>query len=124
VFLPGADEIYDSFERPNGARLSNLPKLSSRISLYYSRKDVAMYLSQAINLSRRLGFDGPNDKRDQTQYPTAMFRIVDCTEVRDFDPLSPPDATHQYYRRSKIVRSDIAAAMADDPNPAGGLIQL
>jgi len=124
VFLPGADEIYDSFERPNGGRLSNLPKLSSRISLYYSRKDVAMYLSQAINLSRRLGFDGPDDKRDQTQYPTAMFRIVDCTEVRDFDPLSPPDATHQYYRRSKIVRSDIAAAMADDPNPAGGLIQL
>jgi esterase/lipase superfamily enzyme len=124
VFLPGADEIYDSFERPNGARLSNLPKLSSRISVYYSRKDVAMYLSQAINLSLRLGFDGPDDKRDQTQYPPAMFRIVDCTEVKDFDLLSPPDATHQYYRRSKVVRRDIAAGMADDPNPAGGLIQL
>ena len=101
-----------------------MPPPARRISLYYSRKDVAMYLSQAINLSRRLGFDGPDDKRDPTRYPTAMFRIVDCTEVKDFDPLSPPDATHQYYRRSRIVRTDIAAAMADGPNPAGGLIQL
>jgi esterase/lipase superfamily enzyme len=124
VFLPAADEIFDSFERPKGARLSNLPKLASRISLYYSRKDVAMYLSQAINLSLRLGFEGPDDKRDQTQYPPAMFRILDCTEVGDFDLISPPDATHQYYRRSKRVRGDIAAAMAGKPSPAGGLIQL
>ena len=124
VFLPGADERYDSFLQPNGARLSDLPELVSRISIYYSRRDVAMYLSQAINLTFRLGFDGPDEKTDQAHYPTAMFRILDCTEVKDFEALNPPDATHQYYRRSKIVRADIAACMAGDPAKAGGLIQL
>jgi esterase/lipase superfamily enzyme len=124
VFLPGADEIDDSFERPNGGRLSNLPELTNRISLYYSRKDVAMYLSTTVNLSARLGFDGPDDKSDTGRYPTAKFRLLDCTEVADFDLFSPPDATHQYYRRSNIVRADIVAAMAGNPNPAGGLITL
>ncbi len=124
VFLPGADEVDDSFERPAGGRLSNLPKLTSRISCYYSRKDVAMYLSTTINLNARLGFDGPSDKRDTARYPLAKFRIVDTTEVGDFDPVNPPDATHQYYRRSKIVRTDIAATMAGKPPVAGGLISL
>ena len=124
VFLPGADERYNSFLEPNGMRLSDLPELSGRISVYYSRRDVAMYLSQAINLTFRLGFDGPDEKANTTDYPTAMFRILDCTDVEDFDALNPPDATHQYYRRSKIVRADIASCMADDSNPAGGLITL
>jgi esterase/lipase superfamily enzyme len=124
IFLPGADEIFDSFERPNGARLSNLPKLTNRISLYHSRKDIAMFLSTTVNLSSRLGFDGPDDKRDPALYPPARSRTLDCTEVADFDLASPPDATYQYYRRSKIVRADIVAAMAGNPNPAGGLITL
>ena len=83
-----------------------------------------MYLSTTINLNARLGFDGPSDKRDPTRYPLARFRIVYTTEVKDFDPLNPPDATHQYYRRSKVVRSDIAATMAGKPAVAGGLISL
>jgi esterase/lipase superfamily enzyme len=124
VFLPAADERYNSFLEPNGMRLSDLPELSGRISLYYSRRDVAMYLSQAINLTFRLGFNGPDEKTNTTDYPTRMFRILDSTHVADFDALNPPDATHQYYRRSKIVRADIASCMADDPNPAGGLITL
>lgn len=124
VFLPGADERYNSFLEPNGMRLSDLPELSGRISVYYSRRDVAMYLSQAINLTFRLGFDGPDEKTNATDYPTAMFRILDCTDVEDFDALNPPDATHQYYRRSKIVRADIASCMAGNPNPPGGLITL
>jgi len=36
----------------------------------------------------------------------------------------PPDATHQYYRRSKIVRADIVATLAGRPLVAGGLISL
>ena len=124
VFLPGADERYNSFLEPNGTRLSDLPGLSGRISIYYSRRDVAMYLSQAINLTFRLGFDGPDEKTDTTEYPTRMFRILDCTDAKDFNALNPPDATHQYYRRSKIVRADIASCMAGNPNPAGGLITL
>jgi esterase/lipase superfamily enzyme len=124
VFLPGADERYDSFLQPSGARLSDLPELAGRISLYYSRRDVAMYLSQAINLTFRLGFNGPDEKNDTARYPANTFRILDCTEVEDFDPLNPPDATHQYYRRSAKVRTDIAAAMGGSPNPPGGVIKL
>ena len=124
VILPGADEVADSFERLGGARLSNLPKLAGRISVYYSRKDVAMYLSTTLNLNARLGFDGPSDKRDTARYPLDKFRIIDSTEVKDFDPLVPPDATHQYYRRSKIVRADIVATLAGRPLVAGGLISL
>jgi len=124
VFLPGADERYDSFLQTNGARLSDLPELVGRISVYYSRRDVAMYLSQALNLTFRLGFNGPDEKSDTAHYPTTTFRILDCTEVEDFDALNPPDATHQYYRRSVKVRADIAACMGNDPQPPGGLIQL
>jgi len=36
----------------------------------------------------------------------------------------PPDASHQYYRRSSKVRADIVAAMRNDPNLPDGLIQL
>lgn len=124
VFLPAGDEVDDTFERPAGGRLSDLPKLTRRISIYSSRKDVAMYLSMTINLDGRLGFDGPADKRDTTRYPPAQFRIIDCTEVKDFDLFSPPDASHQYYRRSKIVRADIVATMGNGAGLAGGLIAL
>jgi len=111
VFLPAADEIYNSFLMPSGGRLSDLPTLASRISIYYSRKDVAMYLSTTLNLNMRLGFDGPSDKSNTGSYPTTKFRIIDCTEINDFNPLDPPDATHQYYRRSKIVRKDIVSVI-------------
>jgi hypothetical protein len=36
----------------------------------------------------------------------------------------PPDASHQYYRRSPMVRADIAAVMGNDPGINGGLITL
>jgi esterase/lipase superfamily enzyme len=124
VFLAAADEVDDTFDQPMGGRLHNLPKLGRRISIYSSRKDVAMYLSAAVNLDTRLGFDGPDHKHDATLYPAATFRIVDVTEVDDFNPLNPPDATHQYYRRSQIVRADITKTMANDPSVAGGLFSL
>jgi esterase/lipase superfamily enzyme len=122
--LAAADEAADTLEAQGGAQLSNLPKLAGRISVYYSRKDVAMYLSTTLNLDRRLGFDGPEDKRNETLYPPAEFRLVDCTEVTDFNPVDPPDATHQYYRRSAIVRADIATAFAGQPIPPGGMLSL
>jgi len=124
VFLPAADEVDDSFERPAGARLSDLPKLSRRISIYNSRRDVAMYLSTTINLDARLGFDGPSDKRNAVKYPPTGFRILDCTAVEDYSLTDPPDASHQYYRRSKIVRADIVAVMSGSPAPQNGLLTL
>lgn len=122
AILAAADEVNDTFERPNGGRLSNLPKLAKRITVYYSRKDVAMYVSTTLNLTKRLGFDGPGEKRNHATYPPSRFRIADCTEVNDFDLLNPPDATHQYYRRSMIVRADIAKVMNRDGG--GGLVML
>jgi esterase/lipase superfamily enzyme len=122
TILAAADEVDDTFERKNGGRLSKLPKLAKRITVYYSRKDVAMYVSTTLNLNARLGFDGPDDMRNQTVYPTSKFRIVDCTEVRDFNLIDPPDATHQYYRRSNIVRADIAVVMGGAGE--GGLSNL
>jgi esterase/lipase superfamily enzyme len=59
VFLAAADERFDTFGFPAGARLSRLKDLGGRISIYYSVRDVAMYLSFAVNLISRLGHEGP-----------------------------------------------------------------
>jgi hypothetical protein len=89
-----------------------LRDLSSRISVYSSQRDVAMDLSMAVNHNRRLGFEGPASKANQAIYPPDVVRSVDCTQVFDYFGLIPPDAIHQYYRRSETVRADIAALMA------------
>jgi hypothetical protein len=57
-------------------------------------------------------------------YPPTRFRMLDCAQVNDYNLLNPPDASHQYYRRSPRVRDKIVAAMRKDPNLPGGLIQL
>jgi esterase/lipase superfamily enzyme len=109
VVLAAADEVATSFEMPDGGRLARLPGISKRISVYSNDVDVAMFLSMAVNRNDRLGKDGADNKTDVTLYPPAIFRNVDCTDVGDYDKLNPIDATHQYYRRSPIVRADIAA---------------
>jgi esterase/lipase superfamily enzyme len=124
VFLAAADERWDSFTLPMGARLTRLPALTPRISIYYSIRDVALYLSIAVNFIPRHGHEGPIHKADAARYPPAPFRMLDCAEVNDYSLLNPPDASHQYYRRSPKVRADIVAAMRKDPNLPGGLIQL
>src|SRR3984893_5871039 len=102
--LAAADEIDKSFELPPGARLSRLPDLAAGISVYYSLRDVAMFLSQAINLTERLGFDGPANKSSPTQYPPNRFRSINCTDLNDYNSIVPPDSSHQYYRRSPQAR--------------------
>jgi esterase/lipase superfamily enzyme len=124
VFLAAGDERYDSFELPMGARLSRLGDLAARISIYYSIRDIALYLSAAVNLIPRLGHEGPVHRTDASRYPPTRYRIPDCAAVGDYDLFNPPDASHQYYRRSAKVRADIAAAMRNDPHLAGGPIRL
>jgi esterase/lipase superfamily enzyme len=124
VFLAAGDERFDSFEFPMEARLSRLTDLSPRISIYYSVRDIALLLSFSVNFLKRLGHEGPIHKTDSVRYPPARYRIPDCAEVDDYDLLNPPDASHQYYRRSRKVRADIAAAMRNDPGLPGGLIRL
>jgi esterase/lipase superfamily enzyme len=124
VFLAAADEIAETFLQPAGARLSYLPKIARRISIYYSRADIVMWVSATVNLNQRLGFDGPADKSDASKYPPAKFRLVDCSDVNDYDHLVPFDASHQYYRRSQIVRADVASCMSAQPAVSGGLVKL
>src|SRR5438132_8484207 len=81
VLLAAEDERWDSFTLPMGARLSRLPELTPRISIYYSIRDIALYLSFAVNFIRRLGHEGPIHKTDAALYPPARFRILDCAEV-------------------------------------------
>ena len=66
-----------------------LRDLADRISVYSSRRDIAMDLSRVLNRNRRLGFDGPADKGNPQTYTPATFRSVDCTEVYDFFGLIP-----------------------------------
>lgn len=123
VILAAADEVYDTFEQSGGARLSRLPEMSKRISVYSHDTDVAMFLSMAVNHNDRLGKEGPDNKNDQKLYPQDKFRSVDVTEVEDYDWYNPIDATHQYYRRSPAVRADIAKVIGGDP-VAPGVSQL
>ena len=69
-----------------------------------------LHLSVAINLgAKRLGQDGPHDRYDTGKFPPAQYRMVDCGGFRDyaFDFAS----SHQYYRRSPGVRTDIAQTL-------------
>jgi esterase/lipase superfamily enzyme len=124
VILAAADERFDTFGFPAGARLSRLRDLGERISVYYSERDIALYLSFAVNLVTRLGHEGPEHKADPAEFYPARYRILDCAEVGDYDLANPPDASHQYYRRSRKLRADIAAVMGNDPGVHGGLLSL
>jgi len=109
AILAAADEVAHTLYVPGNGQMTGLRHLAKRVSVYHSKIDVAMYLSTTVNLTQRLGYDGPPDKHNIEAYPPTMFRFVDCTAVKDYPLLHPPDATHQYYRRSIWVRADIAA---------------
>ena len=110
TILAAADEVYNSFDYPPPGRLSDLARLTSRISFYFSGADMVLPVAMAFNLgAKRLGQDGPHDRSNSQRFPPSRYRMVDCTGFRDyrFDFAS----SHQYYRRSLHVRSDIAAVM-------------
>jgi esterase/lipase superfamily enzyme len=114
AILAAADDVNTTFAAA-GTGMNPLATLANRISVYSSLRDIAMDLSMAVNKNVRLGYSGPVDK---STFPGDRFRSVDCTEVFDFFGLVPPDATHQYYRRSRTVRADIVNLMAGQPvNP-------
>jgi esterase/lipase superfamily enzyme len=124
VILAAPDETAGTFERPNGGGLSTLTQLSDRISIYYSQNDRLMWASSTANNNQRLGWNGPASKMDTDLYPEDKFRIVDCTLALDYSLIVPWDASHQYYRRSRAVRSDIVACLVDNPRPPGGMSEI
>jgi esterase/lipase superfamily enzyme len=118
AILAAGDEVHTTLQTANTA-MYGLREIADRISAYCSLRDIAMDLSMAVNKNIRLGYSGPADRANTLTYPTAKFRIIDCTEVFDYFGLIPPDATHQYYRRSRTVRADIVKAMAGQPVASG-----
>lgn len=112
AILAAADEVNTTLETAGQSAMFNLRSLATRISVYASVRDMAMDLSMGVNHNEWLGFNGPAQKGDATLYPPTLFRSVDCTQVFDYFGLVPPDATHQYYRRSKCVHHDIVTLMA------------
>jgi esterase/lipase superfamily enzyme len=110
AFLAAADEVYNSFEFSPDGRLSALSRLARRISIYSSERDDVLKLAMAVNLgAKRLGQDGPHDRANVTRFPQATYRMVDCSGFNDYD--FDLASSHQYYRRSPSVRSDIADRM-------------
>jgi esterase/lipase superfamily enzyme len=109
AFLCAADEIYESFSYPAPGRLSDLKRLAKRISVYFSTEDDVLSLSDDLNGKTRLGQRGPRDLTDPNQFPTALYRMVDCSSFDDYD--RDFQGSHQYYRRSPKARADIAGVM-------------
>ncbi len=107
ALLAAGDEIYNTFDFGPAGRLSALDRLAGRISVYFSHADAVLKLSMAVNLgARRLGQDGPHGRSDTIRFPPARYRMVDCSHFRDY--AIDLASSHQYYRRSPGVRTDIA----------------
>ena len=111
ALLAAADEIYNSFDFLPSGRLSALDRLARRISTYASEGDAVLKVSMALNLgAKRLGQDGPHDRSNTVRFPPAKYRTVDCTGFHDY--AVDLASSHQYYRRSPGVRTDIANTMS------------
>jgi esterase/lipase superfamily enzyme len=111
AILAAADEVYDTFDFLPIGRLSALDRLARRISTYASTRDAVLKISMALNHgAKRLGQDGPHDRFNTTRFPPQKYRVVDCGGFNDY--AIDLASSHQYYRRSPGVRSDIARTMA------------
>jgi len=114
--LAAGDEIATTFASPPPNRLSDLYQLANRISIYFSNSDIVLKISLVPNEGvTRLGQDGPPHRTDPTTFPPARYRMVNCTNVNDYDKGILDINSHQYYRRSPAVGSDIAAVIAGTP---------
>jgi esterase/lipase superfamily enzyme len=112
MILAAADDRYDTFDFPTPGRLSDLHLLGRRISTYFSSADDVLKVAEIINLgAERLGQEGPRNRSDTQRFPPAQYRMVNCSALRDY----PFDfaSSHQYYRRSPSVRTDIARTMSE-----------
>ncbi|MFC7473117.1 alpha/beta fold hydrolase [Dankookia sp. GCM10030260] len=97
--------------------LEQMPKLADRTSVYVSKEDQILMVSEAVNAIQRLGEKGPPDQADAAVFPPGQFCFVDCSRLQDAVAEQEIDHTHQYYRRIAAVRDDIAMALAGTPRP-------
>lgn len=118
AILAAAAERAATFDLPTGGRLTNLYKLATGITVYFSEADIMMGLSKAVNGYAPLGQLGPVNEADTQFFPTGVYQFVDCTDVNDYvGPRLSIDISHQYYRQSLTVRADIGATLiGTEPN--------
>jgi esterase/lipase superfamily enzyme len=119
VVLAAADEQSNTFGLPAAGRMSDLWELTPEVTVYSSREDVLMLASHIANGDWRLGFDGPPNRADTRFFSTDHYKFIDCTAIQDFTAsfIDAPDRTHQYYRQSETVRSDIGRLMRREGAP-------
>jgi esterase/lipase superfamily enzyme len=113
VVLAAADEPANTFLNKN-ARLNQLASLARQITVYFSSDDIAMDLSQIVNGTYRLGYQGPANMADTGFFSPAIYQFVDCSNCNDYisSLITAPDRSHQYYRQSPTVRQDIVMSLA------------
>ena len=104
------------------AWLTALARSSRRLSLYHSAADDILRLSQVVNGLQRLGRSGPPGIADATLFPPATIRFVDCSALTDIGPNGGVDVSHQYYRRVRPVRDDIALTMGGGGAPGRSVL--
>jgi esterase/lipase superfamily enzyme len=115
IVLAAADEVNTTFAAPNAGRLSQLRRLGNEITVYYDANDAMMNLSQLVNLTEgwRLGYKGADNEADTAVFSKNVYEFVDCIGVNDSIGSGLLD-THQYYRQSPTVRTDIIATLRGD----------
>ena len=110
IFLAAPDIVDDAFDQAVSNSLAPLSRLGRRITILHNRRDQVLdRLSETLNSCRRLGQDGPRGGADATLFPPATYRMVDCSGFTDYD--AGFSGSHQYYRRSAGVRTEIATLM-------------
>lgn len=111
VFMAAPDIVDDAFDAAVTNSLAPLGRLGKRITILHNNGDKVLdVLSETLNNSHRLGQDGPRGGSDAGLFPPAVYRMVDCSGFTDYD--NGFAGSHQYYRRSAGVRTEIAALMA------------
>jgi esterase/lipase superfamily enzyme len=110
TLLAAADCGFDAFDQPNMLGLSGLVHLTKRVAVYYSGRDEVLKLSNVVNLAERLGQDGPRDRANTALFPLPPYTMFDAATASDY-PAGFLES-HQYYRRSGIIRTAITKEMA------------
>ncbi|WP_158802165.1 MULTISPECIES: alpha/beta hydrolase [unclassified Acidisoma] len=109
TILAAADCGFDAFDQPNMLGLSGLVHLTDRVSIYYSDRDDVLKLSQVVNLAQRMGQDGPRDRANAQTFPVPPYTMFDAATASDY-PAGFLES-HQYYRRSQVIRTAITKDM-------------
>lgn len=111
AFLMASDEDDDGLA--DEERLGPLLALSKHVEVYHSGADLAVAVSQIVNLHPRLGLTGP---RDMARLPDKVTAVNASAVGQTLDDDGGGSHFgHQYYRLSQRVISDVVHVLANTP---------